>query len=81
VLARIYPAVISGSGAKWSYDDRLGRFQMSWVARRGAPTIIRVPTILRLRPAAVRGTRSVEEFRGGYNVSGSGRVSITLRTR
>jgi endoglycosylceramidase len=81
VLARIYPVAISGSGAKWNYDDRSGRFQMSWVARRGAPTIIRVPTILRLRPAAVRGTRNVEEFRGGYYVSGSGRVSITLRTR
>jgi endoglycosylceramidase len=81
VLARIYPAVISGSGARWSYDDRSGRFHMSWVARRGGPTIIRVPTILHLRPAAVRGTRNVEEFRGGYYVSGSGPVSITLRRR
>jgi hypothetical protein len=81
VLARIYPAVISGSRAKWSYDDRSGRFRMTWVARPGAATIISVPTILRLAPATVRGTRDVEEFRGGYSVSGSGPVSITLRPR
>jgi endoglycosylceramidase len=81
VLARIYPSVISGTGASWSYDDRTGVFRMSWRARRGAATRIQVPTILRVRPPVVRGTRDVEEFRGGFDIRGSGRVSITLRRR
>jgi endoglycosylceramidase len=81
VLARIYPSVIAGTRATWSYNDRTGRFRMSWNARRGRTTTITVPTILRVRPPVVRGTRDVEEFRGGFNVRGSGRVSITLLRR
>ncbi len=81
VLARIYPAVIAGTAAKWAYDDRTGRFHMSWVARKGSTTTIAVPTVVHVRPPVVRGTKNVEEFRGGFNVRGSGRVSITLRRR
>jgi endoglycosylceramidase len=82
VLARIYPAAISGTDARWSYNDRTGRFRMTWRSKRGGQTVIQVPTILRLRPATVSGTRNVEEFRGGYYVYGTGgRVSITLRRR
>jgi endoglycosylceramidase len=81
VLARIYPSVISGSRATWSYDDRSRVFRMSWVAKRGAATTIRVPTILRVRSPVVRGGKNLDEFRGGFNVRGSGRISVTIRGR
>jgi endoglycosylceramidase len=81
VLARVYPERIAGSAARWSYDDRAGRFRMTWVARRNAATTIVVPTILRARPPVVRGTDDVEEFRGGFHVRGRGRISFSLRLR
>jgi endoglycosylceramidase len=43
ILARPYPERIAGTGAHWSFDPAIDRFELRWRASRRADTVVRIP--------------------------------------
>ena len=86
VLSRAYPERISGSGARWSYDDASHQLRLSYVASRRADTILVLPRALYPRGAGVgllggRGEATVEILTGFARVRAAGRVTVRVAPR
>jgi endoglycosylceramidase len=81
VLERAYPSRIAGSGAKWTYNDRTGRFRMTWRASRGGVTIVEIPHSRFGRDVSVTfsgGVRSAVANGGVLAVQATGRSTVTV---
>jgi len=81
VLARAFPSRIAGSGAHWSYNDRTGRFRMTWRASPRSVTIVEIPRFrfghdARVVPSG--GVRSAVALGGVVAISASGRSAVTV---
>ncbi|MDQ6914689.1 MAG: hypothetical protein M3155_02635, partial [Actinomycetota bacterium] len=86
LLSRAYPERISGSGARWSYDDRTAQLRLSYVASRRADTVLALPTALYPRGAGVEvlGGRgeAVTDVRAGFAlIRAAGRVRVRVAPR
>jgi endoglycosylceramidase len=86
VLSRAYPERISGSGARWSYDDRTRQLKLAYVASRRADTVLTLPTALYPRGAGVEvlGGRgeAVTDVRAGFAlIRAAGRVRVRVAPR
>jgi endoglycosylceramidase len=84
VLGRAFPSRIAGSGATWSYDDRTGRFRMSWSASPRSDTIVEIPRFRFGRDPKVSrsgGVRTAAARAGVLTVRASGRSAISVSPR
>jgi endoglycosylceramidase len=81
VLGRAFPSRIAGSGATWSYNDRTGRFKMSWRASPRSVTTVEIPRFRFGRDVQIvpsGGVRSAVALGGVIAISASGRSAVSV---
>lgn len=86
VLSRAYPERVSGTGARWSYDDGTRQLRLTFAASRRADTVLVLPTALYPRGAGVEvlGGRgeTITDVRSGFALlRASGRVRVRVAPR
>jgi endoglycosylceramidase len=86
VLSRAYPERVSGTGARWSYDDTTRVLRLSFVSSPRADTILVLPRALYPGGAGVglsggRGEASTEVLSGFARLHAAGRVTVRVAPR